>query len=144
MKNDWGTRKTLKKKRNQVGKMLLAHKEKELKNLMETRKLGFANESKVRFFSNAVVENASEPTAKEMKAKEGRYVSAKARTRKLIKNEKNYAKYIAETRARAAKTRAILDARWKAENDYHESQLRFERAIQKMKEEAAKKKKENE
>jgi len=132
LKNNWGVSKTMKKKRNQVGKMILAQKEKELKNILNKKKLDFANESKVRFFSNEALENTSEPTAKEMKAKEGRYVSAKARTRKLIKTEANLNEYLARTEARAKKTREILEARWKAENAYHESQLAFARALKKL------------
>lgn len=132
MKNDWAVNKTLKKKRNQIGKQMLAQKEKELKNLMNKKKLDFANESNVRFFSDEVLENAKESTAKEMKEKEGRYVSAKARTRKLIKNEKNMKNYLSKMAMKGARTRAILEARWRAQNEYEEARRAFNEYVKKQ------------
>jgi hypothetical protein len=136
LKDNWGVSKTQKHKRNQVGKMILEQKERELEELKKLHKLDFTNESAVRFFSRAnnnALENTKEATAKEMKEKTGRYVSAKARTRKVIQSDEEMKKYIDTIRRKGEKTREILEKRWKAENNAEEARIKFERYMAKMK-----------
>jgi hypothetical protein len=125
LQNNWGVKKTMKKKRNQLAKMIIAQKEKELQELKKISGIQFKNNSNVRFFEKGnnlarAVENAKETTAKEQKERTGRYVSAKARTRKVLKNEEEMKKYLNKTAKKGVETRAVLERRWKAENDFEE------------------------
>ena len=125
LKNNWGVKKTMKKKRNQLAKMMIAQKEKELQELKKISAIQFKNNSNVRFFEKGnnlglSVENAKEATAKEQKERIGRYVSAKARTRKVLKNQEEMKKYLNKTAKKGAETRAILERRWKAQNSFEE------------------------
>ena len=125
LQNNWGVKKTMKKKRNQLAKMIIAQKEKELQELKKISGIQFKNNSNVRFFEKGnnlarAVENTKETTAKEQKERTGRYVSAKARTRKVLKNEEEMKKYLNKTAKKGVETRAVLERRWKAENDFEE------------------------
>ncbi len=115
LKNDWGVSKTLKKKRDQIGKQLLAQKKKELDALKAMKKLKIAEEADVRFFSKEYeqLENLKEATAKNQKEKEGKYVSAKARTKRLLRNEKNMKKYLDKVKVQSMMIRKKLDERYK-------------------------------
>ena len=115
LKNDWGVSKTLKKKREQIGKQLLAQKKKELDALKALKKFKIAEEADVRFFSKEYeqLENLKEATAKNQKEKEGRYVSAKARTKRLLRNEKNMKKYLDKIKVQSMMVRKKLDERYK-------------------------------
>jgi hypothetical protein len=134
MKDNWGVKKTQKKKRNQLAKMIIAQREKELDKLKEEKGIVFKNESNVRFFKKnnnfTAANNEKEATALETKEKIGRYTASKTRTRKVIKNEEEMKKYLNATAKRGAQTRAILERRWKAQNNAEEERERFEKYME--------------
>lgn len=124
MKDNWGVKKTQKRKRNQLAKMIIAQREKELKEFKAEKGIGFKNESDVRFFKRnndlKAANNEKEATALESKEKTGRYTGSKTRTRKVLKNEEEMKKYLNKTAKKGVETRAVLEKRWKAENDFEE------------------------
>ncbi len=124
LKNNWGVKKTMKKKRDQLAKIMIAQKEKELQELKAGKGIKFKNDSNVRYFKRnnnlRAANNEKEATAIESKEKTGRYTGSKTRTRKVIKSNEEMKKYLNKTAKKGAETRAILERRWKAQNNFEE------------------------
>lgn len=142
MANNWAVNKTLKKKRDQVGKQLLAQKQKELEHLKKlSKKITFTQESAVRFFNknmppavnNTKKNNAKETTAENTKPREGKYVGSKTRTKRVLKNLNDMKKYVEKMAARAAIYKPKIEAQWARkmqQDELEESEKKFLNKLQ--------------
>lgn len=137
MANNWAVNKTLKKKRDQVGKQILAQRQKELNHLKKlSKKITFTQESAVRFFEknapptvNATKKNnAKETTAENTKPREGKYVGSKTRTKRVLKNLNDMKKYVEKMASRAAIYKPKIEAQWARkmrQDELEESEKKF-------------------
>lgn len=121
MANNWAVNKTLKKKRDQIGKQILAQRQKELEHMKKmSKKISFTKESAVRFFQkneapsvNATKKNnTKETTAENTKGREGRYAGTKTRTKRVLKDLNNVKKYVDKIAAHAAVYKPKLEKQW--------------------------------
>ena len=143
MANNWAVKKTLKKKRNQIGKQILQQRQKELNDLKKLqKKIQFTEESAVRFFkkndppteNTTRKNNTRESTANNTRGREGRYTASKTRTKRVLKDLNNVKQYVNKTRALYARERPKIEAQWARKmfrDELAESENAFVKSLQK-------------